>query len=440
MASPGWSVPSFGEPSRATDPDTLPMIPVSEARQFVLSACRVLTPRRMGVSDASGHVLAETIQAAEAVPSFANSSMDGYAVRAADTAHPPARLRVVTTVLAGDSAQTFVSAGESARIMTGAPLPPGADAVCMVERTRVESDGSIVIVEESVQPGTFVRKAGSDIQAGDEVFSPGTHLSPAHVGVLSSIGVEQLFAHPSPTVGVLSTGDELVTSAGTLAPGKIRDANRPALLAQLHADGFGTVDLGLVGDDEAALTALLEEAGSRCDAIVSSGGVSVGDRDLMKAVLKDLSGPTMRSMQIAIKPAKPFAFGMLKETGTPVFGLAGNPVSALVAYELFVRPALRSMAGCTVLDRPRLAAVADVDLPRSRDGKLHLVRVTVRTGIDGVLGVRSAGGQDSHMLRVMAQANALALLPDGEGVRAGDRVEILLLDADGVPASQREPW
>jgi molybdenum cofactor synthesis domain-containing protein len=394
----------------------------------------------MGVSDASGHVLAETIQAAEAVPSFANSSMDGYAVRAADTAHPPARLRVVTTVLAGDSAQTFVSAGESARIMTGAPLPPGADAVCMVERTRVESDGSIVIVEESVQPGTFVRKAGSDIQAGDEVFSPGTHLSPAHVGVLSSIGVEQLFAHPSPTVGVLSTGDELVTSAGTLAPGKIRDANRPALLAQLHADGFGTVDLGLVGDDEAALTALLEEAGSRCDAIVSSGGVSVGDRDLMKAVLKDLSGPTMRSMQIAIKPAKPFAFGMLKETGTPVFGLAGNPVSALVAYELFVRPALRSMAGCTVLDRPRLAAVADVDLPRSRDGKLHLVRVTVRTGIDGVLGVRSAGGQDSHMLRVMAQANALALLPDGEGVRAGDRVEILLLDADGVPASQREPW
>jgi molybdopterin molybdotransferase len=416
------------------------MIPVSEARQFVLSACRVLTPKRMGVSDASGLVLAEAIRAAEAVPSFANSSMDGYAVRAADTAHPPARLRVVTTVLAGDSAQTFVSAGESARIMTGAPLPPGADAVCMVERTRVESDGSIVIVEESVQPGTFVRKAGSDIQEGDEVFSPGTHLGPAHAGVLSSIGVEQLFAYPSPTVGVLSTGDELVTSAGSLAPGKIRDANRPALLAQLHADGFGTVDLGLAGDDEAALTALLEEAGSRCDAIVSSGGVSVGDRDLMKAVLKDLSGPTMRSMQIAIKPAKPFAFGMLRETATPVFGLAGNPVSALVAYELFVRPALRSMAGCTVLDRPRLAAVADMDLPRPRDGKLHLARVTVRTGIDGVLGVRLAGGQDSHMLRVMAQANALALLPDGEGVGAGDRVEILLLDADGVPASQREPW
>jgi molybdopterin molybdotransferase len=416
------------------------MIPVSEARQFVLSACGVLTPGRMGVSDASGHVLAEAIRAAEAVPPFANSSMDGYAVRAADTAHAPARLRVVDTVLAGDNAQTFVSAGESARIMTGAPLPPGTDAVCMIERTHVEADGSIVIVEESVQPGTFVRKAGSDIQVGDEVFPAGTHLGPAHVGVLSSIGVEQLLAYPSPIVGVLSTGDELITSVGTMAPGKIRDANRPALLAQLQADGFGTVDLGVAGDDEEALTGLLEEAGSRCDGIVSSGGVSVGDRDLMKAVLKDLSGPTMRSMQVAIKPAKPFAFGVLKETGTPVFGLAGNPVSALVSYELFVRPALRSMAGCTVLDRPRLAGIADVDLPRSRDGKLHLVRVVAHTGIDGVLVVRLAGGQESHMLRVMAQSNALALLPDGEGVRAGEHVQILLLDADGVPASQREPW
>jgi molybdopterin molybdotransferase len=416
------------------------MIPVSEARQFVLSACGLLAPKRIAVRDASGHVLAEAIRAAESVPPFANSSMDGYAVRAADTARPPTRLRVVSTVMAGDNARTFVSAGESVRIMTGAPLPPGADAVCMVERTRVESEGSIVIVEESVQPGTFIRKAGSDIRAGDAVFSPGTHLGAAHVGVLSSIGVEQVLAYPYPTVGVLSTGDELITSTGALTPGKIRDANRPALLAQLQADGFGIVDLGVAGDNEAALTSLLEEAGSRCDAIVSSGGVSVGDRDVMKAVLKDLSGPTMRSMQVAIRPAKPFAFGVLKETGTPVFGLAGNPVSALVSYELFVRPALRSMAGCTVLDRPRLAAVADVDLPRSRDGKLHLVRVTVRTGTDGVLGVRLAGGQESHMLRVMAQSNALALLPDGEGVRAGECVEILLLDADAVPASQSDPW
>ncbi len=416
------------------------MIPVSEARLFVLSACKVLTPVRVDVGGAFGHVLAEPVLATADVPPFANSSMDGYALQSPDTASPPVRLRVVGNVMAGDDVRPLVSPGESVRIMTGAPLPPGADAVCMVERTRLESGGSIVVIEESVDPGTFVRKAGSDVRAGDEVFSAGTRLGAAHVGVLSSIGVERVLVHPLPTVGVLSTGDELVTTSGTLAPGKIRDANRPALLAQLQADGFDVLDLGLAGDDDTALTALLDEAGYRCDAIVSSGGVSVGDLDLMKAVLHKLGGPTMRWMQVAIKPAKPFAFGVLEKTGTPVFGLPGNPVSALVSYELFVRPALRSMAGCTVLDRPRLTAVAEVDLPRRPDGKLHLMRVTARTGADGELGVRLVGGQDSHMLHVMAQSNALALVPDGNGARAGQRVEILLLDAGGVSAARREPW
>jgi molybdenum cofactor synthesis domain-containing protein len=241
-------------------------------------------------------------------------------------------------------------------------------------------------------------------------------------------------------VGVLSTGDELVTTAGALAPGKIRDANRPALLAQLKADGFGALDLGAAGDDEAALAALIEDAASRCDAVVTSGGVSVGDRDVVKLVLERLSGATMRSMQVAIKPAKPLAFGVLEASGTPVFGLPGNPVSALVSYELFVRPALRSMAGHTELDRARLAAVADVDLPRSRDGKLHLIRVTARAGADGVLRVRMSGGQGSHMLRAMAQSNALALLPDGDGVRSGENVEVLLLDADRLSASSETLW
>jgi molybdenum cofactor synthesis domain-containing protein len=258
--------------------------------------------------------------------------------------------------------------------------------------------------------------------------------------VLSSVGVESLLVQPSPTVGVLSTGDELVTTAGALAPGKIRDANRPALLAQLETDGFGALDLGMAGDDEATLAALLKDAASRCDAVVTSGGVSVGDRDVLKLVLEKLSGATMRSMQVAIKPAKPLAFGVLEATGTPVFGLPGNPVSALVSYELFVRPALRSMAGSAVLDRPRLAAVADVDLPRTRDGKLHLIRVTARAGDDGLVRVRMSGGQGSHMLRAMAESNALALLPDGDGVRCGEHVEVLLLDADRLSASTEAAW
>jgi molybdenum cofactor synthesis domain-containing protein len=416
------------------------MIPVSEARRFVIAACGALTPTRVALSDASGLVLAETIRAAEAVPPFVNSAMDGYAVRAADTAIPPVHLRVVGSVMAGDDPTSLVAAGESVRIMTGAPLPPGADAVCMVERTRVEAGGSIVIIEESVNPGAYVRNVGDDIAAGEEIFGPGTYLGPAHLGVLSSVGVESLLAHPYPSVGVLSTGDELVTTAGALAPGKIRDANRPALLAQLKADGFGALDLGAAGDDEAALAALIEDAASRCDAVVTSGGVSVGDRDVVKLVLERLSSATMRSMQVAIKPAKPLAFGVLEASGTPVFGLPGNPVSALVSYELFVRPALRSMAGRTELDRPRLAAVADVDLPRSRDGKLHLIRVTARTGADGVLRVRMFGGQGSHMLRAMAQSNALALLPDGDGIRSGENVEVLLLDADRLSASSETLW
>lgn len=342
--------------------------------------------------------------------------------------------------MAGDDAKTFVSPGESVRIMTGAPLPPGADAVCMVERTRVEAGGSIVFIEESVRAGTNVRNAGDDVAIGEEVFGSGTPLGAAHLGVLSSLGVERLLVHPSPRVGVLSTGDELVTGTGALAPGKIRDSNRPALLAQLGADGFGALDLGVTGDDEATLADVLGEGARRCDAVVTSGGVSVGDRDVLKVVLEKLSGATMRSMQVAIKPAKPLAFGVLEASGTPVFGLPGNPVSALVSYELFVRPALRSMAGCTVLDRPRLAAVADLDLPRSPDGKLHLMRVTARTGADGVLRVTTSGGQGSHMLCTMAQSNALALLPDGDGVRTGEYIEVLLLDADLLSASSEAPW
>ncbi|MGP0030003.1 MAG: gephyrin-like molybdotransferase Glp [Acidimicrobiales bacterium] len=416
------------------------MIPVAEARRFVLSACGALTPGLVAVSDAAGHVLAEGVRAPEDLPPFANSAMDGYAVRAADTIPRAARLRVVGRVMAGDDPEALMSAGESVRIMTGAPLPAGADAVCRLERTRVEEGGAVVIVEESLHPGTNVRNAGEDVAAGDEVFGPGTYLGPAHLGVCSSLGLERLLVHPRPTVGVLSTGDELMTTTGPRAPGKIRDANRPALLARLGADGFDAVDLGIAGDDGAELVAALEGAATRCEAVVASGGVSVGDRDAVTAVLEKLGGASTRSMQVALKPAKPLAFGVLEATATAVFGLPGNPVSALISYELFVRPALRSMAGCTVLDRPRLAAIAEEDLPRRRDGKLHVMRVAARTGGDGVLRVRMSGPQDSHMLRALAQSNALALLGDGDGVRSGQRVEVLLLDLDSLSDSSWEPW
>ena len=399
------------------------MIALEEARREVLAACPPLAPRPVPLLGAAGSVTAEVVVADEDVPPFANTAMDGYAVRAADTAGAPVRLEVVATLAAGAAATRPVGPGEAVRIMTGAPMPAGADAVVMVERTRSDDGGRAVVVEAPAAAGDHVRPAGDDLRAGEVVFEAGTLLGPGHVGVLASLGCDTVTVVPRPRAGVLSTGDELVSGPAPLRPGQIRDANRPMLLALVAQSGFEAVDLGIVGDDEAALTAAVEAAVTSCDALVTTGGVSVGDFDYVKAVLDRLG--RMRWWQVAIKPAKPLAFGVVE--GVPVFGLPGNPVSSMVSFELFARPALRRMGGHHDLDRPRVAAVADEPLRRRPDGKLHLVRVVASAGDDGRWHVRSAGGQGSHMLRAMAAANALALVPDGEGAAAGQSVETMLL-------------
>jgi molybdenum cofactor synthesis domain-containing protein len=406
------------------------LVPVALARRFVLAGCAPLPPRATNVRDAVGLVLAEAVWSNQDVPPFANSAVDGYAVRAKDTAGAPVRLRVVATVMAGDTSAALVGDQDAVRIMTGAPMPPGADAVCMLEGSRAEAGGTAVIVDERVLSGTNVRLAGEDISAGTAVFGPGTPLTPPHIGVLASLGTETVLVRPVPRVGVVSTGDELASPLGVLGAGKIHDANGPALLARLRADGFEAVDLGMVGDDEGALARVLQGSAPTCDVVVATGGVSAGDRDVVKIVMEDLCAPGMRSMQVAVKPARPFAFGTLLAGRAPVFGLPGNPVAALVSYELFVRPALRAMAGHEVLDRPFVLATAEADLVRHRDGKLHLVGVMARAGPEGTLLVRPAGRQGAHMLRAMADADALALLPDGDGVPPGGRVEVLLLRTD----------
>jgi molybdenum cofactor synthesis domain-containing protein len=243
--------------------------------------------------------------------------------------------------------------------------------------------------------------------------------------VLASLGVTVVTVVPRVSVGVLSTGDELVEGSGPLRPGQLRDSNRHALLPMLAEAGCEPVDLGLVRDDRAAITDAIERAVESCDALLTSGGVSMGDFDEVKAVLSERADD-MRWMQIAIRPAKPFAFGTLG--GTPVFGLPGNPVSSIISFELLARPALRKMMGHAddELDRPRLRAVAGDDLRRHPDGKTHFARVIVDVA-GGRLSARSAGGQGSHQLAAMAAANALAVLPDGDGVRAGDEVEVIPL-------------
>jgi molybdenum cofactor synthesis domain-containing protein len=383
----------------------------------------------MPLDDALGHVTASAVVAGSAVPPFTTSAMDGYALRSTDTTGGAVSLRVVGALMAGDEPRVTVGSGEAVRIMTGAAVPSGADAVCVIERCVVHDGGATVEVEGSLSAGRHIRHVGSDIEPGDVVIGAGTTLGPGHLGVLASLGIETVVVHARPRVGVLSTGDELVEGAVPRRPGMIPDANRHMLLAQIRQSGWAAIDLGIVGDDKEAVAAALRAGAARCDALVTSGGVSVGDLDVVKLVLDDLSGGTMRWMQVAIKPAKPLAFGHLAATGTPVFGLPGNPVSAMVSFELFARPALRRMAGHGQLERPRLKARATTDLPRRRDGKVHFPLVLVTRGGDGGLEVGAAAGQEAHQLRAMADANALAVLPDGEGVKAGGAVEVMLLDA-----------
>ena len=403
----------------------MPLVEVGDAQARVRAGCRPLPVVGVALADALGLVTAADVHAAEAVPPFANTAMDGYAVRAADTAGAPVRLAVVGSIAAGAAPEPPVGEGEAVRIMTGAPMPPGADAVVMVERTATEDGGAVVVVRQEARPGDHVRGAGEDIAAGQLVFPAGTVLEPGHLGVLASLGHPEVDVTRRARVGVLSTGDELVEGGAPLGPGQIRDSNRPTLLAMVRQAGCEAVDLGRCGDRAEDIRAALGNGVAACDAVVTSGGVSVGDFDYVKVVLDELSGGTMQWMQVAIKPAKPLAFGVVG--ATPVFGLPGNPVSSMVSFEVFARPALLAMMGHRVVERPRVRAVADEAFARRPDGKLHLVRVRAGPGGDGRVHVRPVPGQGSHMLRAMALSNALALLPDGPGVEAGGRVDVMVL-------------
>jgi molybdopterin molybdotransferase len=400
------------------------VIPLADVQREILDAVAPLAPITVPVRDALGLVTTRDAIAGEAVPPFANTAMDGYAVRAADTTgagpEAPVRLAVAGELPAGRAPTQPVGERDAIRIMTGAPMPDGADSVVMVEYT--ERDGDAVRVLRTARPGDHVRAAGGDLAPGDLVLPAGTALGPAHLGVLTSTSFDDVEVVPRARVGVLSTGDELV-ERGPLRPGQIRDSNRPMLLGQVADAGADAADLGLAPDDESIITRTLEDALASCDAVLTSGGVSVGDFDYVKAALGRLG--RMQSWQVAIKPAKPLAFGVID--GTPVFGLPGNPVSSLVSFELFARPALLLMMGHAARFRPEVAATAERAMPRKPDGKLHLDRVRVRSEGDSYLAART-GDQASNVLSATAAANGLALLPDGDGVPEGGAVRVMRLD------------
>lgn len=402
------------------------MVPFAEARRHVVDRCAPRDPAPVALDDALGCVLASDVVASEPVPPFANSAMDGYAVRAADVTAAaedrPVRLQVVATIAAGTASDVVVGPGTASRIMTGAPVPPGADAIVMVERSQRVGDDEVDLTL-AVAEGLHVRAAGDDVAAGQVVLPAGTVLGPAALGVLASVGVRRPPVVPRPRVGVLSTGDELIDDDRPLAPGQIRETNRPTLVAALRTFGLDATDLGTVADDRGALAEALTAAADSHDAVVSSGGVSVGDFDLVKVVLDELADMTW--MQIAIRPAKPFAFGLLD--ATPVFGLPGNPVSSLVSLALLGVPGLRRLAGRRDLDLPRVTATAGVDLPRRPDERTTYLRVACRWTAAGFVAT-PVGAQGSHHLAASAGANALAVLPaGGDGVRAGEPIDVVLL-------------
>ena len=398
------------------------MTPLEDAQAFVIGSCPPMAPVDVDFEQAHGLVLAADVVAAEQVPPFANSAVDGYAVRAVDVAAAPVELAVVAEVAAGAATDRVLAQGEAIRIMTGAPIPGGADAVVMVEDTERVGDGRVHIAR-SVVSGVAVRPAGDDVQPGDLLFTAGTVVTPAVVGVLASVNARTVSAHPRARVAVLSTGDELVEDGGPLRPGQIRESNRRMLAGMLRETGCEVVDYGTVADDEAALESVLRRAAGECDAIVTSGGVSMGEYDVVKAVLGRVADMTW--MQIAIKPAKPFAFGTLD--GKPIFGLPGNPVSSIVSFEMLARPALRRMMGHRRLARPSHVAITDDGVKRRPDGKVHLVRVAATFENDGRCHVRSVGAQGSHQLAATALSNALAVVPDGEGVPPGAEVAVVMM-------------
>jgi molybdopterin molybdotransferase len=396
--------------------------PIEDAQAMVLAACPPLDPVEVGFDEAVGLVLASDVVATERVPPFENSAVDGYAVRSADVVAVPATLSIVGEVAAGAASERAVGPGEAVRIMTGAPMPPGADAVVMVEDSEMVG-ATEVRLSRSVPAGASVRRAGDDIEVGDVLFTAGTLVRPALTGVLASVNARRLRVHPRARVAVFSTGDELVADGGPLAPGQIRESNLTMLAGLLDEAGCDIVTTGIVRDDEAELERVLRAAAGECDVIVSSGGVSMGDYDVVKAVLGRIAD--MQWLQLAIKPAKPFAFGLID--GTPVFGLPGNPVSSLVSFELLARPAVRRMMGHRRLSRPSVVAVADDGIARRPDGKVHFVRVNAEFGDDGRCHVRPVDAQGSHQLAATALADAMAVVPDGDGIPPGADVAVVML-------------
>ena len=407
------------------------MIPVEEALEIVLREAPALPHEEVALDDALSRVLAGDVVSDLDLPPFDRAAMDGYALRAEDVAAAPAALDVVGEVRAGQWPDLTVGPGQAARIMTGAPVPPGADSVQQVEKTRPLDEFRVTILS-AVAPGANVALRGSEVRAGDVVLARGRAIDPAAIAVLASAGRARVRVARRPLVALLVTGDEIVDVSATPAPGQIRNSNGPAVAAQARLAGAQVRLLGVAPDRQEAIAQALR-AGLAADVLVVSGGVSAGDYDLVEPALLEL-GATFLFTKVAIRPGAPLVFG--RRGATLVFGLPGNPVSAQVTFDLFVRPALLKMQGARVVSRPRVEAEL-LDAVNNRSGrKSHLpARLRFEGGRLVARPLRSMGSGD---LAAHARANALVVIEaDRLQAAAGETAEALLLgrflEDDGAP-------
>ncbi|MDE2869929.1 MAG: molybdopterin molybdotransferase MoeA [Chloroflexota bacterium] len=422
--------------------DLQTFLSVDDALERILRGFTPLPARETPLAEALGLVAAEDVLARDNVPGFDNSAYDGYAIQAADlaraSADTPARLRVVDEIPAGRVSPLTLQPGEAARIMTGAPIPAGADAVVPFEDTdrtdwgylgtdpsSNDTDRRVVAVLEQADPGENIRPAGGDISAGSVVVKAGRRLGPAEIGVLGSVGVTTVRAHPRATAAIVPTGDEIVEIDAGIQAGQVRNSNAWALEAATTALGAEPRRLPITGDTIEALQSAMRE-GSAANVIVTIGGVSMGDYDLVTNVLG--SEGRMDFWQINMRPGKPLAFGTVH--GTPVIGLPGNPVSSMVCFTLFVRPALLRLMGHRDLTHPRVRAIAGQRLG-SAQGKRTFLRVQVRR-TNGQLVCTSAGDQSSYRMSSLVAGNGLAVLREDQTIEPGEPVDILALDPQAL--------
>lgn len=402
-----------------------PMLSVEEALEQVLSHFHPLEPERVPILEALDRVLAEDVYSSFDIPPRNNSAMDGYAVLAADTwgAGPqtPKRLRIIGDVAAGYVSEMEVTPGTAIRIMTGAPIPPGADAVVRFEDT--ERHGDWVDVFAEVSAGAEVRLAGEDVRRGELVLRHGTRIRPQEVGMLASLGRQEVMVIRRPRVAVLATGDELVEAGSPLGPGKIYNSNSYSNAAQVIRYGGVPIMLGIARDLARELTEKIKTGLAQgVDLFLVSGGVSVGDFDVVKNVLAAEGELTF--WRVRMKPGKPLAFGRIKDV--PLLGMPGNPVSVMVSFEVFARPAILTMLGITELDKPTVEAIL-LDEVKYKDDRRHFLRVYVEEK-NGEHYAHLTGEQGSGILSSMVRANGLAIIPETwDHVLAGARVQVMML-------------